>query len=77
MYAIRCHYWNPNGTNDIEIVDCSTGETVDCFPEALFGVALNKNYKFISLKTALKSIAVSPVSNGRETVLALAKYFKH
>lgn len=77
MYAIRCYYWNPNGTNDIEIVNSQTGEVVDCIQEALFGVNLSHDFKFISLKTALKSIAASPVNDGRGTVRTLAKYFKH
>ncbi len=74
-HKIRCYYWNPNGTNDIEIVNLD-GDVVDSIPEALFGVSINSNTKFISLTQALRAIAVSPVSDGIDTVRTLTKYFK-
>lgn len=62
----------------------------DSLQEALFGIDVNKlkprfddadlqeqfGGYYLPLKTALKHIAVSPISDGRETVQFLSKYFK-
>jgi hypothetical protein len=34
LYAVE---WNPNGTNDLLVVDGDTHEVLECIPEALFG----------------------------------------
>jgi hypothetical protein len=74
-YQIKAYFYNPNGTNDIEIVDVSSKEVIDSMPQALFGVNLTNTKRAISIKRALKHIAVSPVSNGSETIEFLNKYF--
>lgn len=62
----------------------------DSLPEALFGLDVTKfkpRYSdplwqaefggyYVPLKECLKRIAVSPVSNGLETIKFLSKYFK-
>jgi hypothetical protein len=90
-YKIIVYDWNPNGTNDIAI-EGSTSEGdprfMDGLPEALFGLDICKHSKksinfghdnfgyYVPLQTVLKYIAVSPVSNGNETIKFLSKYFK-
>ena len=85
-YVIRVYDWNPNGTNDISIVN-SSGEhdprREDTLDEALYGIDINKlgrryddSSVVVPIKTALKHIAVSPIENGMRTVRFLRKYFK-
>lgn len=74
-FQIRAHYWNPNGTNDLEIVNNKTGETVEFIEEGAFGISLNSDFKNIGIKQVLRHIAVSPCTDGRSTVRTLAKYF--
>lgn len=70
---IVVHNWNPNGTNDIEIL--VDGEVVDSMPEALFGVDVGEyDSKVISINRCLQNIAVSPVCNGSAAVKLLKKY---
>jgi hypothetical protein len=72
---IRVYFWNPNGTNDIEVID-NTGEVIDSLPEALFGIDTGyKEFKVYPLIRCLKHIAVSPVSDGNETIRFLQRYF--
>lgn len=71
--CVLVHAWNPNGTNDIEIL--VDGETVDSMPEALFGVYLGGvNSKVIPINRCLRNIAISPVSDGSAAVKLLNKY---
>jgi hypothetical protein len=76
-YRIRVFSWNPNGTNDIEIIN-SKGQVIDCLPEALFGfdVGLNTSGCFITPKKASMYVAISPVEDGSTTLNFLRKYFK-
>lgn len=75
-YKLRVFFWNPNGTNDIEVIDCKQLKVVDCLTEALFGVNVNGEFEFIKPEYALKHIAVSPVSDGSNAIEFLNKYFK-
>lgn len=74
-YLIKAYYWNPNGTNDIEIVEAETGELVEFIEEALFGVNLDDESEYIDLEVALRSIAVSPVEDGTKVERLLGEYF--
>lgn len=75
MKKIRVYNWNPNGTNDIEII--KDGEVVGSLPEALFGLNIGRvNTKFMTLKTCLKHIAVSPVEDGSSTIEFFKQHFK-
>ena len=71
-YQVRVYFWNPNGTNDIEVL-CN-GIVVESIPEALFGYNIDRNTKLISIKSAMKFVAVSPVSDGMTTIKVLRKY---
>jgi hypothetical protein len=73
MKTIRVYFWNPNGTNDIEILE--NGIVIDSKQEALFGVNINSDHKRIGLKEALTHVAVSPMTNGNDTVKFLQKHF--
>jgi len=71
--CVLVHAWNPNGTNDIEIL--IDGETVESMPEALFGVYLGGvDSKVIPIGRCLKHIAVSPVCDGSKALKLLNKY---
>lgn len=73
---IKVYFWNPNGTNDIEIIN-RNGETVETIPEALFGLNVGRaDSKVVPIGVCLKHIAVSPVSDGMDTVKVLEKYFR-
>lgn len=83
---IRVYDWNPNGTNDIAIEN-TRGEEIDCMQEALYGIdivkLLPKDTEFneyttahVTLKDCLRHIAVSPLTDGHETIDFLKKYFK-
>ncbi len=76
MKRLRVFYWNPNGTNDAEIVDCQTLEVVETLQEAFFGIKIEGEFQFINPKYASKHVAVSPVSDGSETVDLLMRHFK-
>lgn len=71
---IRAYYWNPNGTNDIELLN-EFGEVIEGIPEAAFGIPMKGQSKIITLETVLKHIAVSPVSDGSQTLKVLSKHF--
>jgi len=74
-YSIRVHYWNPNGTNDIEIVN-SHGEVIDSLCEALFGVNIGTcDYRVLPARDCFKYICVSPITDGRTTLDFFHKYF--
>jgi len=73
---LRVYFWNPNGTNDIEIIDQATNKAIDGMSEALFGHDVNGDWEYIDPKAALRVIAVSPVTNGIEVVDFINKYFK-
>lgn len=90
-YRIIVYYFNPNGTNDIAIEGSeSDGDPrcMDMMQEATFGIDVDRfkltyyagpddSYSaYVPLKTVLKHIAVSPVSDGSETIKFLSKYFK-
>lgn len=75
MYKVRVYYWNPNGTNDIEIVN-KNGDAIDCLPEALFGFRVVGDEQVVSIPEALKFIAVSPVTSESEAEELLLKYSK-
>jgi len=70
---IRVHFWNPNGTNDIEIV--SNGQVIDSMQEALFGVGIPTSTARLSFSKAIKHIAVNPMNTGHKTLVFLKKYF--
>lgn len=75
-YGLRVYYWNPNGTNDIEVINRETKEVIEVLPEALFGVHVpRKSILYANPTKVLKHIAVSPVSDGSETIEILTKYF--
>lgn len=74
-YRLKVYYWNPNGTNDVEIVDCKAMKVVDTITEAFFGIKIKGEFEFIHPKHALEKIAVSPVSDGSEIIEAMTKYF--
>ena len=73
MFTIRVYDWAPNGTNDIEVINETTGD-IEYFQEALFGVDVNKYnpvcfddntcYCELSPKQCLSFVAASPVDNG-------------
>lgn len=87
--------WNPNGTNDLLVVE--DGEIKDRLPEALSGVNVRRDHRIekqsyaledfiavlsdeenqemqcplvqeISVASALRRIAVSPVTDGQEAI---------
>ena len=71
--CVLVHYWNPNGTNDIEIL--IDGETVESMPEALFGLDIGSvDAKIIPIDRCMRKIAVSPVCNGTKALELLKKY---
>ena len=59
---ILVHNWNPNGTNDIEIL--VDGESVDCIPEALFGLNIGSvgSNALKLLRTLERHIGVNVIS---------------
>lgn len=71
---ILAYYWNPNGTNDIELfID---GDSIGFLDNALFGLDIAGDQEIISIETALKYIACSPLdSKGNRTLEFLAKHF--
>ncbi len=71
---IVVHNWNPNGTNDIEIL--VDGEVVDSMPEALFGLNIGcLESKVVTIRKCLEYIAVSPISDGSDTLRFFRKHF--
>jgi hypothetical protein len=84
-YLIEVIDFSPNGTNEVNILKENEGvlEHVETIPDALFGVDVTQydsycDYTascFVDLETALKHIAVSPMSDGSETIKILKKYF--
>jgi uncharacterized protein YbbK (DUF523 family) len=71
---IRVFNWNPNGTNDVELI--KDGKVIDCLPEALFGLNIGRvSTKIMTLESCLKHIAVSPVEDGSTTLEFLSQYF--
>ena len=89
-FKLKVFNWNPNGTNDIEILELDTHTdvctVVDSMQEALFGLDVNKfdlvvdqeseeEYAFVNINDALNYIAVSPVSMGSDAIGFLAEYF--
>jgi hypothetical protein len=76
MNKVMVFNYNPNGTNDIEILD-ENNEVIDSLPEALFGLNIGRvDMKVIPFKTCLQHVAFSPISDGTETINFLKKYFK-
>lgn len=72
---IRVYNWNPNGTNDIEVL--KDGEVIDSLSEALFGLNIGRvDFKTVPLKKVLQHVAVSPVESGETTINFLKQYFK-
>ena len=72
---LKVYDWNPNGTNDCEVIQ--NGEVVDSLCEAFFGINTGtKQHIRISIKDGLKRIAISPCENGNTTVNFLKKHFK-
>jgi hypothetical protein len=51
---ILVHNWNPNGTNDIEIL--VDGETVDSIPEALFGLNIGPPASALGLRPIIYTL---------------------
>lgn len=75
MKRIKVYYWNPNGTNDIEILD-ENHEVIDSLQEALFGLNVgSSDSKIVPLSQVMQKIAVSPVSDGNVTRDLLVKHF--
>lgn len=72
---LRVLYWNPNGTNDIEVIG-PDGDCIACLPEALFGMEIDGDYETVAFKTAARYIAVSPVNSGRTAIEFLEHYNK-
>jgi hypothetical protein len=73
---LRVWFWNPNGTNDIEVIN-SKGSTVDVYPEGLYGINTgDQESMIIPLSQALEHIAVSPVSDGSDVIRFLKEHFK-
>lgn len=64
MIRVKVYSWNPNGTNDIEIVDTNKMIVLDTIPEALFGYNVPGLTSIITVKIALRYIAISPVNDG-------------
>jgi hypothetical protein len=76
-YRLKVYQWNPNGTNDIEIIDCKNEKVVITYIEALFGLNIDHNETlFVNPKFAAKFIAVSPVNDGYEVAEAFKHFFK-
>lgn len=85
-YEVLVFPWNPNGTNDIAIID-ERGIIVDSLSEALFGYKTRCDHRcrhdehpdgdphLIDLQVALRHVAVSPVSDGKDCLRFLAQYF--
>jgi len=72
--SIRVYSWNPNGTNDIEII--ANNEVIDSLPEALFGLNTGeRDFRVIKPNEAMRYIAVSPMNDGRCVVSMLKKHF--
>ncbi len=90
QYKLKVYYWNPNGTNDISVEGSwsqdgyASATREDAMSEALFGLDVTKlktynpeyGFAYVSLKTALKHVAISPVSDGSSTIEFLSQYFK-
>jgi hypothetical protein len=74
MYRIKIYQCNPNGTNDIEIVD-QDDTPIDTLDEACFGVQMKGDYKFITAIAAMEYTATSPIDDGSRTVNFLKQYF--
>jgi len=75
-HTLRVFYWSPNGTNDAAIYD-EKGEEIEFLESAFYGINIEGDFKdFKTLGSRLlKAIAVSPVSDGSETMEVLEKYF--
>ena len=80
-YYAMIYAWNSNGTNDIEIMD-SNFNTIDGLDEALFGFNIdphdtyNHGVAVVPVSKCLDYVAVSPVSDGSDTVQFLKQYCK-
>jgi len=83
QYLILVHFWSPNGTNDVSILEYfgtddfgrENYEEIDFFEGALFGLELDSESEVVPLDRVLKYVAISPVSDGTEFLDFLRKYF--
>lgn len=75
-YKLKVYYWNPNGTNDVEVIETKTLKVVEALPEALFGLNVSGESETINPRVALRFIACSPVENGSATTALIQKYIK-
>ena len=74
-HKIKVYNWNPNGTNDVEII--KDGVVIDSMQEALFGLDIGPvDTKIMTLETCLKRVACSPVESGDSTINFFKKYFR-
>lgn len=73
-YKLKAYYQNPNGTNDLEIVN-SQGMVLDYIEEGCFGIRVGSHKRTITLKEALRSLAVSPCTDGVPALRQLAEFF--
>ena len=64
-YKFYVYDWNPNGCNDLVVQDAKTGNFIDGFQDALFGIDVNR------LKS--KPVEIGPDEFGYRIPKAIAR----